>query len=432
MKHTLRFLLAFIFLSVTLLSQRAEAAQTDVKIRLRPHCEEGSQTPCREFPLYDSERAITAGLTAGSFLDLDIVVTNPGRQRLQSIQSWLEYDSAVLRGREIRIADTFPLVAPGEQAFDASALRQSSGQAPLGTSSGGDGLVKLGASNVSGGAREEEILFARVTFEVIARGEDLSHAVKFHEFSLLGQEGKTKVLLVEDGKTVNVLRTRPLDLLLYFGEGAPPTTVPQPGTLPLPGTTIPPGNQPPAHQPPIVIPLPGGTVPPIVTDPDFARLQVQGLQVTTDSGNAGNNVYLRWQELLDPRVSGYNLYYGTVSGQYIQRRTVSAQTTGITVRGLPAGKRYFFAVTAFNTSEQESDFSYEVAVVVSDPGSSTAPFTIVATPDEAGGRDGGTLPGSVTPGKGVPGQTGMPLLLIPILLILASLSAVFFRRKKSA
>jgi hypothetical protein len=415
MKQTLRFLLAFIFLSVTLFPIKTEAAQTDAKIRLRPHCEEGSQTPCREFPLYDSEHAITTGLTAGSFLDLDIVVTNPGRQRLQSIQSWLEYDSAVLRGKEVRIADTFPLVAPGEQTFEDS-----------------DGLVKLGASNVSGGAREEEILFARVTFEVIARGEDLSHAVKFHEFSLLGQEGKTKVLLVEDGKTVNVLRTRPLDLLLYFGEGAPPTTVPQPGTLPLPGTTIPPGNQPPANQPPIVIPPPGGTVPPIVTDPDFARLQVQGLQVTTDSGNAGNNVYLRWQELLDPRISGYNLYYGTVSGQYIQRRTVSAQTTGITARGLPAGKRYFFAVTAFNTSEQESDFSYEVAVVVSDPGSSTAPFTIVATPDEDGGRDGGTLPGSVTPGKGVPGQTGMPLLFIPILLILASLSAVFFRRKKSA
>lgn len=395
--------------------QQATAATPDVLMRMRPHCVSGA---CRDFPLYDETSAITQGLKSGDTLELDIVITNPSRQPIQSIQSWLEYDETVLKGVDVRIADTFPLVAPGEQSFDAS-----------------QGIVKLGASNVTGGVSEYEFSFARVTFQVISQkgtipatqsssagaepvpARPAGGRLRFHEFSLLGQEGKTKVLIVEEGRTTSVLRTRPNDLLLYFGVGEPPTKIPQP--------TLPPVTQPPVSQPPVT--LPPGTIPPgtplIVPLPDdgFGRLQPTVLRVTTEK----DKVYLLWVKVDDPRVTGYNIYYGTVSGKYIQRRTVAADSTGVTIRSLPVGKRYFFALTAFNALEQESEFSYEVAVVVGDPASSTAPFDISGIPERPP-----ELP-PVSQNGGVPGESGLPLIAIVAALAIAFGASYLWLRSTS-
>ena len=380
------------------------SAIADTLVRLRPHCESAGTGYCREFPLYDQETSITQGLKSGDTLDLDIVFMNPSRQPIQSIQSWLSYDPTVLKGVEVRIADSFPLVAPGEQAFDAS------------------GIVKLGASNVSGGVREPEFLFARVTFQVISpKGKVGTGAVstgnepvrvRFHEFSLLGSEGHTKALVVEEGRTVNVLKTRPNDLLLYFGTGDPPTLIQQP--------TLPPIVQPPVQNPPIV--TPPVIQPPVVTPPvddgGFSKLQPSVLRVTTKE----DKDYLLWEPLTDPRVRGYNGYYGTVSGRYIQRRTVAADATGVTIRSLPTGKQYFFALSAFNAAEQESEFSYEVSVVVGDPQSSTAPFDLSAL-----GEEPPDLP-PVSGNGGVPGESGLPLLAGIALLIIAGIGSFFWMR----
>lgn len=416
MKKHLKLLPALIVLAGVLLiiPQSAAAATPDAEIKLRPHCE---SSICMDYPLYDAETYITYGLSEGEMLDMDIVLKNPSGQSIQSVQSWLEYDPKILKGVDIRVSDSFPLIAPGEQTFAEGSNR-----------------VKIGASNVSGGVTESEIVFARVQFQVLKEVEDIA-SVKFHEFSLLGQEGKTKVLMVEEGRVVNILKTRPNDLRLYFGEDPPPGALP--GTLPpgsLPPGTLPPGTTPPGTTPPGTLPLgttPPGTVPPgttppgagqppVITDPGFALLQPQGLRVMTGE----DMVYLIWNKLDDKRVIGYNIYYGTVPGRYIQRRTVSTATTGVTISKLTVGERYFFAVTAFNASGQDSEYSFEAAVTVGDPTSSTAPFTLT----DGGGDSpiGGSVIGSGT--DHVPGGTGMPIAAL-FGAIAASAGATFLIRR---
>ncbi len=401
MKRHLKLLPALIAIAGAplIVPQSVISATPDAEIKMRPHCE---SSICLDYSLYDSETFITYGLSEGEVLDLDIVLKNPSGQSIQSVQSWLEYDPKILEGIDIRLSDEFPLIAPGEQAFAESS-----------------GRVKIGASNVSGGVTAVEVIFARVQFKVKKDTEEIVK-IKFHEFSLLGQEGRTKVLIVEEGRVVNVLKTRPNDLRLYFGEDPPPGTIP--GTVP-PGTqppgTIPPGTVPPGTTPPGTQP-PGGQTP-VITDPGFALLQPQGLRIMTEE----DKVYLIWSKLDDPRVIGYNIYYGTVPGHYIQRRTVSTATTGVTVGNLPIGKRYFFAVTAFNASGQDSEYSFEAAVTIGDPTSSTAPFTLA----DGGGDSplGGSVIGSGT--DHVPGGTGLPLRALFAVIAISAVIAFFIRRR---
>jgi len=62
-------------------------------------------------------------------------------------------------------------------------------------------------------------------------------------------------------------------------------------------------------------------------------------------------------------VVGYKLYYGLTSRTYDVINTVGHQTT-YTVSGLEPGHTYYLAVTAYDTSGRESDFSNEVSVTV--------------------------------------------------------------------
>ena len=63
-------------------------------------------------------------------------------------------------------------------------------------------------------------------------------------------------------------------------------------------------------------------------------------------------------------LAGYNIHYGTASGNYTQ--TVSVSNPGLAtyvVDNLPPGK-YYFAVAAVNASGTESPLSSEVAATV--------------------------------------------------------------------
>lgn len=102
----------------------------------------------------------------------------------------------------------------------------------------------------------------------------------------------------------------------------------------------------------------------------FNLLQVLGLRVTTD----GSSVFLVWDHLPSSELAGYNVYYGTVSGQYIQRRSVDKAANSLTIRALPVGTTYYFAVRAVNAAGEETVFSQEVGVSVGNPRTSTAPF----------------------------------------------------------
>jgi len=88
---------------------------------------------------------------------------------------------------------------------------------------------------------------------------------------------------------------------------------------------------------------------------------IHGIILVTSSipVRGAQSVSLAWDATTDLNVAGYNVYYGTNSGQYVYSSTVD-HTTNTTVTGLQDGVTYFFVVTAFNTAGLESPWSNEV------------------------------------------------------------------------
>lgn len=72
---------------------------------------------------------------------------------------------------------------------------------------------------------------------------------------------------------------------------------------------------------------------------------------------------LEWDAVTAANLSGYRVYYGLSPGTYIQARGQgigNGKATTHTVAGLNRGIRYYFSVTAFDTSGNESDYADEV------------------------------------------------------------------------
>jgi fibronectin type 3 domain-containing protein len=84
-----------------------------------------------------------------------------------------------------------------------------------------------------------------------------------------------------------------------------------------------------------------------------------------DGGDGGsqNTVTLVWDPVTDPNLAGYRIYYGTTTGNYLQPfgngLNVNTVTT-YTVTGLSRGTTYYFAATAYDSSNNESTYSNEV------------------------------------------------------------------------
>src|SRR4029077_6608497 len=64
--------------------------------------------------------------------------------------------------------------------------------------------------------------------------------------------------------------------------------------------------------------------------------------------------------------SGYNVYYGVASSIYTNKVNVG-NVTNATISGLIEGTTYYFALTAYNPFELESDFSNEMFYTVPAP-----------------------------------------------------------------
>ncbi len=85
-----------------------------------------------------------------------------------------------------------------------------------------------------------------------------------------------------------------------------------------------------------------------------------------DSGGAGTAT-LQWSSPGDPRVAGYRVYYGTSSRAYDQAKGEGLNAGGGTrldITNLQPGQTYYFAVTAYDASQNESDYSAEVSKTV--------------------------------------------------------------------
>ena len=75
-----------------------------------------------------------------------------------------------------------------------------------------------------------------------------------------------------------------------------------------------------------------------------------------------NTVTVSWTANTESDLSGYKIYYGTSSGSYDDALDVGNKTS-FSINNLVVGTTYFFAVTAYDFSGNESGFSKEVVYI---------------------------------------------------------------------
>jgi hypothetical protein len=156
----------------------------------------------------------------------------------------------------------------------------------------------------------------------------------------------------------------------------------------------------------------------------FSLLQVRNLRATTE----GSSLYIGWDALNHPSLKAYNIYYGTTSGRYIQRKTVAETMNSLIIRSLPIGTSYFVAVRAVADNDEESAFSYEVSVEIGDP--STASVPLIPGSTDIGPDGENPIIGTVINPNNVPGETGTSSALILFFFIAAIAGTVLaFRRQ---
>jgi len=94
----------------------------------------------------------------------------------------------------------------------------------------------------------------------------------------------------------------------------------------------------------------------------------QAMAVTVSPPWNPTTVSLGWSPSSATNVVGYNIYYGTSSGDYTSEITIG-NVSAITLSNLTSGVTYYFAATAFDAAGNESGFSNEAMFVV--PGALT-------------------------------------------------------------
>jgi PKD repeat protein len=74
-------------------------------------------------------------------------------------------------------------------------------------------------------------------------------------------------------------------------------------------------------------------------------------------------VNLAWDPVASPLLAGYAIHYGPASGNYTTKLEIG-NATGYQVQDLAEGNTYYFAVTAYDATHAESEFSNEVSATV--------------------------------------------------------------------
>jgi hypothetical protein len=85
-----------------------------------------------------------------------------------------------------------------------------------------------------------------------------------------------------------------------------------------------------------------------------------------------NSATVQWDANSEPDLAGYRIYHGIAPGIYGTPQTVGKTTTH-QYTNLAAGKTYYFALTAYDTSGNESSPSTEVSKYITDSSTSAPP-----------------------------------------------------------
>ncbi len=397
----------------------------DVTFELRPHCEERdhaaadqefggevpqidgitaltetSALPCPEFAVRDPLSRQTNPLRIGDTLDMDLIIHNPSAHPLSHIRAWIAYDSTTLEGVSITSSNVFPITTPGEMDFSVAdnyiKLSGTSEQAVIGTS----------------------IVLARIVMTVKA-APSLGTILSFYDIS--SSDTARTAAMSDNGLTrINVASSVQGNLSVRFQSGNA-SSARTSSSMQTSSTSQAMSSESPFNMSSASTGLTSSTTSsPAVSI--FAKLQVTAVRVTTE----GSSAFLAWNPLPSTELAGYNLYYGSISGQYLQRRSVEETSQTLTIRALPVGQTIYFAVRAVNTSGQESDFSQEVAVTIGNPTTSTSPLSgalIEGGPQGHSPETDGSVAGASGPGTWI-------MLFVVLSAITGTLLA--FRRQWTA
>lgn len=95
------------------------------------------------------------------------------------------------------------------------------------------------------------------------------------------------------------------------------------------------------------------------------------------------NVKVEWDANTETDLAGYRVYMGLASGVYGQPVDVGNVTEHTVTLNPEVGTEYFFAVTAYDTSNNESGFSDEVSIFVPDQTAPEKPKSLIVRIIEA-------------------------------------------------
>ncbi len=359
------------------------------QLTFEPHCINLDRRNCSAFQVVNGGELQTATLRAGDIVDIDVVLHTPEPSKVSTVRAWLKFDPAFLEARSVELSPALSQPIPGEQAIDAV-----------------EGVVKIGGGT-NGALTTPKTSIARVTFRVKSTSSNTT--VSFHNFNDEGS-GETSVKSTDDASMIS---TQPTTLTVRLStETVTASSSSAGGTFldVLQGRN---GQGSSSSA--------GGTV---GGNTAFTLLQVQNVRVTSKD----TNIFLGWQGLTSTDLAGYNVYYGTVSGKYIHRRSVPDSSSSLVIRDLEPATQYFLAVRAFNSKNQETVFSHEVSVIVGKPETSTAPLNAINPADLP---PDGENPIEEYNGKNVT-ETGMSSTLALFALASAGIGTFFAWRRQMA
>ncbi len=416
------------------------SAEESLTLLFVPHCTEVSN--CPEYSVADGLHFTTNLLAAGDILDIDVLVRGSKYASVRSVQSWIKYDPKFLEARSVELTAALPSPTPGEQSIDAV-----------------QGLVKIGGST-SRGFTSADTRIARVTFRVL--DTSASTQLSFDGYNAAGN-GNTAVNAersTSDLDTGSLPAPPCIDAILGCRGSNTPLLTGEPAKLTVKLSSDVQGSVLTAQATGIssssmtassssAISSAGMTLNDYTTlnnaqwsvassddnssrsssasslsgqGSTFGILQVQDVRVTTKD----TMIFLGWQPLKSSVLAGYNVYYGTVSGRYIQRRSLPNTSTSLVLRDLQEGTTYYLAVRAVDRQDQESVFSQEVSVTVGKPETATSPMTRL--PPETGALTGNPI--ETRGGTTIEGETGSANIFILVMLVSGVIGTAFaFRRQ---
>jgi len=115
---------------------------------------------------------------------------------------------------------------------------------------------------------------------------------------------------------------------------------------------------------------------------------------------------LTWTPSSDPSVTGYNIYYGSASGDYTNMVSVDAVTNAV-VSNLTEGITYFFAAKAHNNAGNESPFSNEALFIGFTANPNTSVYLAAIPTNSTGDQLTFSLAGTVPAGVEIDPNTGI-------------------------